>query len=1506
MMFVDWEWPASCPLAPTIETPHPTHHDSDSAVTNNSGLPLLVIAHMATRKSPLRDRLLSNSPDPIKSSILRDSGMGWNTSSMGTASGNGGSITSPLRIAKRESPALPKGPAIARRSSSSYRHVHNNNLVTKSPFKSQIPTPSTPSSRVAPTSFPTRRVSGEKRPRPSSLHEQAETENDRPLALKRERKQSKAFQGLIEKEPVTKSPFKVQRRTSSEAKQPPPPMIPLVYDTPLHTSSTPPVTSHIQAPAPNSNGGPSPGRSNLVSRRLHGPRLSGGSRRERRKTVTFYERCDVLEFDRDEESDEAVFESAGEEDPNDSIQVEDDLFQDASQSSIEQDECMEDDASYESVQLDDINMNPSAPSLLADPDASITGIVEEMFFSSNAANLLPDASFMTNTSTTSTPPRYMDIPTDLETEDGVPFGRSHHVERFLQHHEHQQQSPHLNPPPHFSPHASPVQHSSPHQQGSPSYPFKFNLPTEASPHGPPATPPRRSPALRHSTPPLGRSTHLERVRKLREEEREDEKEVEDVERLPPSPSPMKPLRRGVMPDDEGLIPRFDLLTEHQVHGTELDVSTTSSVDPFASEQQDESFVSDISSHNASSARDASADPADLSVLNSEANSSGVESESDRDEVEESFQVSPGSHSSQHHTKEATLSPPVTDHLLPFSKRASPGSRSASPLLSSSPSRERISREDVQRRLLNQRKSTESPKPSYAITIEPADDQEDQSDCQPPQDFSDRDRDRMSVLTTQTDFSTETAIVETVQKRTLGLKSLAGPEEESNDFGMLGPGQFDFGSKFSLGGFGVPQVDTQASVDSRSRSNTVTQEPRRPASIESASGMKMGDVDVDMDMKSALDRLMEDVAGAGAPGDDSMMTDEIGDSSYEQSQSQDDHINDISIPTRPKIMERAAADAALLQMNEADGVVSRSVSGSSTMTLPPPPVPPKDNIRQREQIILEKRREARRIEEEEEDAFHSPRPAQSQQQLGVGRPSRRRSMSTGDAETLGGGARQRGDVLLDVVGEVLGEHDLGDSIERELQKLVEAPKKSKYHVRERETTIYASSSEEKISHMAGPGDVDAGRAWRTVRRPSDMNEYAKQIKEYRSQDKGKAYGKVFVKVLGVRGMMLPLPQQPTVMTCTLNNGIHFVTTPECQLAQDCKIDQEFELIEHSKLEFTLTLKVRRDPHINAQFKSMAPAPVVASAPPPIIQTASKSSGMRSFFSSSPKKSSKEKIVVQPPPQPQPVQRLAENLARHLKPDGTLARAFISFKDISSRCDTRLFETSYPLIGQRVELGGKFSTCEVGEIVLQMFRLPPLPGIPPEQLPQSLEECHRGLRHINWHKVTYFQGTLTQSGGDCRTWRRRQLRVIGSNLVAFNDVTKKATATIDLKKAIAVEDDQEARSNALSPSSGNGNRGSRYADEYDGLYGVERSFRLLFPEDQEIIFFADTDEEKAKWLEVLRALVGHIPPHPLWAELLWQRQEEFSKRMAAVQQHVPPQVPQHHQSIQSPYSRPPQHR
>ncbi|KAG6831754.1 hypothetical protein H0H92_007906 [Tricholoma furcatifolium] len=1393
---------------------------------------------MSVQKSPLRDRLLSNSPDPIKSSIMRDSGMGWispasNTGSL-HGSGSSGSITSPLRIAKRDSPRSLPHPPVARRSSSSFKHVRNNNLVSKSPFKSQIPTHSTTPAR--PISFPSpRRVSGEKRPRPTSIHDQGEDENDRPFALKRERKQSKTFQGLIQREPVTKSPFKQQATTSAEERplSPPPPLVhllptaPAVTPSPSYlTSSTLPPSSSLTPPAAVSvpKTGVSPGRSSLVSRRMHGPRLDGGnqSRRQRRKTVTWDEKCDVVEISGDEHDTDS--ESVGEQ--MDQEEPEDDPFFRGGQPANE--ERMSEEVSYEANDLSDTYDGDDTGTLLEmglDTDASISGLVDEMFASSSGTKTLvqPHAVVVdSSVITTSTPPRqgvHASFPPDTDTEGGIPLGRSHHAARFIQHNREYSQSPKPSPPPFFT-HSS--AQSSPQQLAHAQI---FNLPTHASPHGPPATPPRRSvtssPAtqpprpinisgdislshmpplptddgrLTHlATPPLGRSTHAERAQSAKDEE------CADVWMLPGTPSPTKAASRNVSDSQiyhqEGLIPKFGIDIESS------DISSTSLEDPFsvsvpAPPPESLEDGSTLEPANTQESLDddltGSSSPATMCFENPLTQMHGGQSPRG-----DELNFGSGVDVSLNGTLDASSN--------------SFGMNTASSRRNSSGFQQHQSVPLVTSPIFSDDMQTE--------------------------------KDTMSLMTTGTDISLETAVIEHAERKTLtGAKVVEGTGDIDSDANF----QVGFGNTFGHG------LDFQ---DMEYTPSDFTENKKQTPSIQSGSSVKVGDVDVDMEMRSALDRLMDDVAGTHA--DDSLLTDE-GDS-YE--------ILKPPRPPNPTVLQRAATETALLHNN---GFTSRNVSVSSGSSIPPPP-PPKDNIKNREQMILEKRREAKRLE------YGEPMPSKTEDQrlLGVGRPSRRRSMSTSDAEALRGGARS--DVLLDVagVGDIDAENGrLGDSIEQELKKMVAAPvkhKKQKYQIREHQETIYASSSDaDMVSHLAGPGDVNVGKAWRPVRRPSDMNEFSKQIKEYRAQEKsGKAYGKVFVKVVGVKNIDVPLPPQPTSLTCTLNNGIHFVTTPECQLSQDFCIEQEFELVEHNKLEFTLTLKVRRDPHIIAQFKELAPPPPKAPvAPPPVVQSSS-SRGMRSFFSSSPKKSSKDKLVVQKPPPPsQTVHRLPENLARYLKPDGTMARAFISFKDIAPRCDTRLFETSYPLIGQRAEDDGKFSTLQVGEIVLQIFRLPPLPGIAPEQLPQSLEECHRGLRHINWHKVTYFEGILTQSGGDCSTWRRRQLRVIGANVVAFNDVTKKATATIDLKQAIAVEDDQEIRNKVLNARSS-----CRYED--DTLYGVERSFRLIFPHGQEILFFADTDEEKARWLDVLRALVGHIPPHPFWAELLWQRQDEVTR-------------------------------
>jgi hypothetical protein len=398
-------------------------------------------------------------------------------------------------------------------------------------------------------------------------------------------------------------------------------------------------------------------------------------------------------------------------------------------------------------------------------------------------------------------------------------------------------------------------------------------------------------------------------------------------------------------------------------------------------------------------------------------------------------------------------------------------------------RYRIGREDVKHRLITRKSPNSSDIPDPIVS--PADESQDGIS----EDDPDKDKDRLSVLTALTDSSVEMATIQKAEKRTLTSAYV----EEGNELGLLSVGdrlQFDFGSKFGLGGFGVGN-------DGHDARQPETIRPATYSSAKRGSNMKMGteEIDVDMEMRSALDRLMEDVAGRRV--DDSKSTGSNEEDNSYPNQQEHPPASELTLPNNIN-----HADSALLH----DSFASRNPSSSSSVNLAPP-VPPKDNIRNREQMIIEKRREARRMEESEGMGYYTPpkvaiQDKKGQQHLGVGRPSRRRSMSTGDAEAL-----RSGGILLDLsVGREMANDDpLGDTIEKELKKWDSTAHKSvrfsllvmgekltltlftqKYFVREREGTIYASSSDpDCISHMAGPGDVNAGKAWRPVRRPSDM-------------------------------------------------------------------------------------------------------------------------------------------------------------------------------------------------------------------------------------------------------------------------------------------------------------------------------------------------------------------------------------------------------------------------------------
>jgi hypothetical protein len=236
----------------------------------------------------------------------------------------------------------------------------------------------------------------------------------------------------------------------------------------------------------------SPSRSSLVSKRLHGPRATDqpalDGRRQRRKTVPFDERCDILEFDPDEEEEEHLFFSSDEDDYGEPEQHDD--FE--THHSQGRDDTVDGDAAeqrcLESAQL-------------VDADQSITGIVDSMMQSTSLQGLgLP-----------STPCRLPSLPADMETEDGIPYRRSHHAERARR--RVSVSSPALSAPIH-----------------DPEYVVQNS----------PSTPPRTAESsMDISFGSLGRSTHVERAHQDHQVE-----EVEaDINTMPPSPSPTKILAR---------------------------------------------------------------------------------------------------------------------------------------------------------------------------------------------------------------------------------------------------------------------------------------------------------------------------------------------------------------------------------------------------------------------------------------------------------------------------------------------------------------------------------------------------------------------------------------------------------------------------------------------------------------------------------------------------------------------------------------------------------------------------------------------------------------------------------------------------------------------------------------------------------------------------------------------------------------------------------------------------
>ena len=362
---------------------------------------------------------------------------------------------SPLRIGKRDSPSgqtpmtnrrTALGPTPVRRTSSSFSHVRNNSLVTNSIFKQVHSSDITSTATPRPTRIPTadRRVSSERR---ASLEKRmrslARSENVQPHAFEHpsvlRKRESTSFQGLVKREVVTKSPFKgefnITTSTSTEddtsnvddghqTKTPEGPPL-----RPPRAEHPPPLPNSLQATSlQGEHRTQLPSRSNLVSRRMFGPRTSSGSiKRPMKKKVGFDECCVVVEFDQEsyEFDDDDVF-----------LQSDQDVDYDphGPRRMLSSDE-----EGYDSVDDQEYYSDPQTGDLFVDSMLAKEVIRDN----SGGSPLHPQPS---------TPPSGP-LPVGVETEGGIPLGRSHHIERIRA--AHAGATPPLTPLRHLDDHDGP-------------------------------------------------------------------------------------------------------------------------------------------------------------------------------------------------------------------------------------------------------------------------------------------------------------------------------------------------------------------------------------------------------------------------------------------------------------------------------------------------------------------------------------------------------------------------------------------------------------------------------------------------------------------------------------------------------------------------------------------------------------------------------------------------------------------------------------------------------------------------------------------------------------------------------------------------------------------------------------------------------------------------------------------------------------------------------------------
>ncbi|GAA5842429.1 hypothetical protein JCM9279_005380 [Rhodotorula babjevae] len=402
----------------------------------------------------------------------------------------------------------------------------------------------------------------------------------------------------------------------------------------------------------------------------------------------------------------------------------------------------------------------------------------------------------------------------------------------------------------------------------------------------------------------------------------------------------------------------------------------------------------------------------------------------------------------------------------------------------------------------------------------------------------------------------------------------------------------------------------------------------------------------------------------------------------------------------------------------------------------------------------------------------------------------------------------------------------------------------YNSRNRTYRVRESKHLVVVSDIAGhtAGDVDPGKAWRK-KRPSNVHEINRSMSTMsvnsQAVRKNREFaGQLFVLIREASFEGMPLPRSKAMVTATLDNGRQRVDVAVRELGGKVSLRKEFELACNQDLAFSIDFSVPRQTPVSTPTLPSTPS-LPAPTPP-----ASPSKVNRAFrLFSSPKKKAVQAparptstVAAPPPPTPDP-------FYDYVSSNGQLATAHVTFASEAAACRLKKTRVVLPFAAKTVSSPRSCS----GSLAIDLLFVPAVQGVPKANLPKSMDEVLDGLERADFATKVVHESVLTQLGGDTTVWRRRIVKLRGSTLVPYNEVTKRSHVEINLARVVAIED-----LNAPSRTSRAAARDD--TDDDDSMSRMDHSFRLTFEDGNRIDYFADSYAIKAKWLEVLAAVVG----------------------------------------------------